>query len=67
MRLRARDADDARKWGDAFLSGGESGVAVVAAEMPGDKCALFAFVTDDLISAGPGNDFVDGGRLEVRT
>jgi alanyl-tRNA synthetase len=52
LRLRARDADDARKWGDAFLSGGESGVAVLAAELPGDKQALFAFVTDDLISRG---------------
>jgi alanyl-tRNA synthetase len=52
LRLRARGADDARKWGDAFLSGGEPGVVVLAAEMPGDKQALFAFVTDDLIRRG---------------
>ncbi|MEX2466996.1 MAG: alanine--tRNA ligase [Gemmatimonadota bacterium] len=52
VRLRARDADDARGWGDAFLQSGESGVAVVAAEMPEDRQALFAFVTDDLISRG---------------
>ena len=51
-RLRARDADDARVWGDAFLSSGRSGVAVLAAEMPGDKQSLFAFVTDDLIGRG---------------
>jgi alanyl-tRNA synthetase len=50
--------DDARKWGDAFLSGGESGVAVLAAEMPGDKRALFAFVTDDMISRGVRADSV---------
>ncbi|MEX2049334.1 MAG: alanine--tRNA ligase [Gemmatimonadota bacterium] len=52
LRLRARGADDARKWGDAFLSAGEPGVALLAADMPGDKQALFAFVTDDLIRRG---------------
>jgi alanyl-tRNA synthetase len=52
LRLRARGADDARKWGDAFLAGGEPGAAVLAAEMPGAKAALFAFVTDDLIRRG---------------
>jgi alanyl-tRNA synthetase len=51
-RLRARDADDARVWGDAFLSSGRSGVAVLAAELPGDKRSLFAFVTDDLVGRG---------------
>ncbi|HET9949731.1 MAG TPA: alanine--tRNA ligase, partial [Longimicrobiales bacterium] len=49
LKLRARGAEDARKWGDAFLAAGESGVAVLAAELPGEKQALFAFVTDDLI------------------
>jgi len=52
VRLRARDADDARQWGDAFLASGESGVAVVVAELPEDRQALFTFVTDDLISRG---------------
>ncbi len=52
VRLRARNADDARSWGDAFLEGDESGVAVLAAEMPGEKRTLFAFVTDELISRG---------------
>jgi alanyl-tRNA synthetase len=52
LRLRARGVDDARKWGDAFLAGGEPGVALLAAEMPGDKQALFAFVSDDLIRRG---------------
>ena len=51
VRLKARDADDARTWGDAFLSEG-SGVAVVAAELPEDKVTLFAFVSDDLIQRG---------------
>jgi alanyl-tRNA synthetase len=58
VRLRARGADDARKWGDTFLSGGEPGVAVIAAEMPGEKAALFAFVTDDLIRRGVRADVV---------
>ena len=58
VRLRARDLDDARKWGDTFLGAGESGVAVLAAEMPGEKKALFAFVTDDMISRGVRADAV---------
>ncbi len=58
LRLRARGVDDARKWGDAFLSSAESGVAVLVAEMPGEKRALFAFVTDDLISRGVRADSV---------
>ncbi len=52
VRLRARNADDVRKWGDAFLTGAGSAVAVVAADLPGDKHALFAFVTDDLVGRG---------------
>jgi alanyl-tRNA synthetase len=52
LRLKTRGADDARKWGDAFLAAGEAGVAVLAAELPGQKHGLFAFVTDDLISRG---------------
>jgi len=51
-RLRCRDADDARKWGDAFLSGGNAGVALVGADLPGAKHSLFAFVTDEVISRG---------------
>ncbi len=52
VRLRTRGADDARKWGDAFLSSGRPGVALLGAEMPGEKRAIFAFVTEDLISRG---------------
>ena len=52
VRLLARGPDDARTWGDAFLAETEAGVAVVAAEMPGDKHTLFAFVSDPLIQAG---------------
>jgi alanyl-tRNA synthetase len=58
IRLRSRGPEDARKWGDAFLASGRSGVAVVGAEMPGDRRALFAFVTDDLISRGVRADAV---------
>ncbi|NCG33116.1 MAG: hypothetical protein GWP44_09545, partial [Proteobacteria bacterium] len=57
IRLKARDADDARKWGDRFVSQG-SGVAVLVAEMPGDKRSMFTFVTDDLISKGVRADAV---------
>jgi len=52
VRLRARDADDVRAWGDGFLESAGTGVAVVAAEMPEEKRALFTFVTDDLIERG---------------
>ena len=52
VRLKVRDADDARVWGDGFLADVGSGVAVVAADLPGDRHSLFAFVTDDLISHG---------------
>ncbi|MEJ2203692.1 MAG: DHHA1 domain-containing protein [Gemmatimonadota bacterium] len=52
VRLRVRGSEDARKWGDAFLDSETTGVAVVAAEMPGEKRTIFAFVTDDLISRG---------------
>jgi alanyl-tRNA synthetase len=52
VRLKARDADDARAWGDGFLQDVGTGVAVVAAEFPEDKHSLFAFVSDDLISRG---------------
>lgn len=52
VRLRARNVDDVRKWGDAFLTGEKSGVSVVVGILPKGKHALFAFVTDDLISKG---------------
>ena len=52
VRLRARNADDARKWGDKFLTEETSGVAVVSADLPEGKHTLFAFVTDDLIGRG---------------
>ena len=52
VRLRARNADDARRWGDTFLTESQSGVAVVAAELPDGEHTLFAFVTDDLIDRG---------------
>jgi alanyl-tRNA synthetase len=52
VRLRARDPGDVRKWGDSFLGSVGSGVAVVAADLPGGKHSLFAFVTDDLIGQG---------------
>jgi len=58
VRLRARNADDARKWGDAFLTQEASGVAVVSADLPEGKHTLFAFVTDDLITRGVRADSV---------
>ena len=58
VRLRARNADDARKWGDNFLAEEASGVAVVSADLPEGKHTLFAFVTDDLIGRGIRADVV---------
>ena len=65
VRLRARNADDVRKWGDTFLTEAGSGVAVVAAELPGDKHTLFAFATDDLIGKGVRADVVVREVAEV--
>ena len=52
LRMKVQDAGDARRWGDAFRQSPELGVAVVAAEMPAGKCALFAFATDSAVAAG---------------
>ena len=52
VRVRVRDADDARAWGDSYLRGTPSGVAVLASEMVSDKLSLFAFVSDDLVGRG---------------
>ena len=52
VRLRVRNPADARQWGDAFRTSSGLAVAVVAAEMPGDKHALFAFATDAAVGAG---------------
>ena len=58
VRLRAPNADDARRWGDAFLTEEASGVAVVSADLPEGKHTLFAFVTDDLIGRGVRADVI---------
>ena len=58
VRLRARNADDARKWGDNFLMQEPSGVAVVSADLPEGEHTLFAFVSDDLIGRGVRADAV---------
>ena len=58
VRLRVRNAGDVRKWGDSFRDSTDAAIAVVAAEMPGDKHALFAFATDRAIAAGVRADAV---------
>ena len=52
VRIRARGPQDARNWGDRFRSSAGAGVAVVAAEMPGGRHALFAFASDAAIAGG---------------
>ena len=52
VRLQVRNPADARQWGDAFRASAGLAVAVVAAEMPGEKHALFAFATDGAVAAG---------------
>ena len=52
VRIKARGAQDVRAWGDSFRDSTEAAIAVVAAELPGDKHALFAFATDRAIAAG---------------
>ena len=57
VRLKVRDADDARAWGDGFLSDG-GGIAVAAAEDAEGKVALFAFASDAAIGQGVRADAV---------
>ena len=52
IRLKARNPDDVRAWGDGYREGGARRVALVAAELPDGKHSLFTFVSDDLISKG---------------
>ncbi len=52
IRLRVRDADDARSFGDAFRERETSAVGVLASETPDGSHALFVLVTDDLIGQG---------------
>lgn len=52
IRLKARNADDVRVWGDGYREGGPRRVAVVAAEFPEDKHSILTFVSDDLVSQG---------------
>jgi alanyl-tRNA synthetase len=52
IRLRARNPDDVRAWGDGYRDGGSRRVALVVAELPEGKLSLFGFVSDDLIARG---------------
>jgi alanyl-tRNA synthetase len=52
LRLRVRDADDARSFGDAFREQETFSVAVVATEAADGRQGVFVFVTDDLVSKG---------------
>ncbi len=52
IRLKARDPEDVRSWGDGYRAGGPRRVAVAPAELPDEKFSLFAFVSDDLINEG---------------
>jgi alanyl-tRNA synthetase len=52
LRMRVRDADDARNFGDAFRAESSLAVAALATESPDGKPALFVFVTDDLVGRG---------------
>jgi len=52
IRLKARDADDVRAWGDGYRDGGPRRVAVVAAEFPEDRHSILTFVSDDLVGQG---------------
>jgi alanyl-tRNA synthetase len=52
VRLKARNSDDVRAWGDGYREGGPRRVALVVAELPEAKHSLFGFVSDDLIGHG---------------
>ena len=65
VRMRARRADEVRSYGDEFLAAEPSGVAVVAAELPGGKQTLFSFVGAALIRRGIRADAVVRGVAAV--
>ena len=52
VRMRVKDADDARAFGDAFRERESAAVAALATESPDGKLSLFVFVTDDLVGRG---------------
>jgi alanyl-tRNA synthetase len=52
VRLRVKDADDARRFGDAFREKESMAAAALATEAADGKRSLFVFVTDDLIGRG---------------
>jgi alanyl-tRNA synthetase len=52
VRLKARDSEDVRAWGDGYRESGPRRVALVAAELPEEKYSFFTFVSDDLIGQG---------------
>jgi alanyl-tRNA synthetase len=52
VRLKARNPDDVRAWGDGYREGGPRRVALVVADFPEGKPSLFGFVSDDLIVRG---------------
>ncbi len=52
VRMRVKDADDARAFGDAFRERESGAVAALATEASDGKLSLFVFVTDDLIGRG---------------
>jgi len=52
VRMRVKDADDARAFGDAFRKEESGAVAALATDTPDGKLSLFVFVTDDLVGRG---------------
>ena len=52
VRMKVRDAEDARVFGDTFRARESSSVATLAAESPDGEVSLFVFVTDDLVGRG---------------
>ncbi len=52
VRMRVKDAEDARTFGDAFRERESGAVAVLATESLDGKLSLFVFVTDDLVGRG---------------
>ena len=52
LRMKVKDAEDARAFGDAFREEASMTVAALATESADGKGALFVFVTDDLLERG---------------
>jgi len=65
LRMRVKDAGDARAFGDAFRDQESGSVAALATETTDGKLSLFVFVTDDVVGRGVKAGILVGKIAEI--